>query len=99
MSIISLTMAPIMAGNDDWPANWYIGLVCIVLLVIGTYLVYYFFWKGVDTINFEGLAPTQRNASAESSKVSLKQMDVVAPEEAPIIISSIDEEAPSMDAN
>ena len=55
MSIISLTMTPLMAGNGDWPATWYIGLIPIVLLIVGTYLVYFFFWKNADLISVDGL--------------------------------------------
>jgi hypothetical protein len=108
MSIISLTMAPLMAGNDDWPSNWYIGLVCIILLIVGTYLVYYFFWKGVDTSGFTNgndLTETARNSSAKSSAVSLparlKQVDEEAPPQQGGVFTAqcIEEEPPTMDAD
>jgi len=95
MSVISLTMAPLMAGNGDWPATWYIGLVCIILLIIGTYLVYYFFWKGVDTMNFDDkLTPATKkestatftgytNESAKSSQISFAAYAKPIDEEAP----------------
>lgn len=96
-------MAPLMAGNGDWPSTWYVGIILIVLLAVGTYLVYRFFWKDVDTVTFDGLASTQRNTSAESSKVSLERMveEEAPPEEAPAfhVAKSIDEEAPSIDAS
>jgi hypothetical protein len=44
MSIISLTIAPLVKGNDDWE-NWYYGLVPLAIMVVGTYLVYHYFWK------------------------------------------------------
>lgn len=49
MSIISLTMAPMLAGNGDWPADWWKGLFPIAVMIIGTYLVYRCFWKNAET--------------------------------------------------
>lgn len=110
MSIISLTMAPLMAGDGDWPATWYIGLVCIILLILGTYAVYYFYWKDVDTSMMDtDITTTHRNESAYSSTVSLtdarmkQQMDEEAPpppEQALAFTATpiIDEEAPTIDA-
>jgi len=110
MSIISLTMAPLMSGDGDWPGTWYIGLVCIILLVVGTYLVYHFFWKNVDTACFTSkdgdITETARAESAKSSTVSLtaqlKQVDVEAPEQAPeqeaVWTAKAIEGAPTMDS-
>jgi len=50
MSIISLTMAPLIAGNGDWPADWWKGLFPVAVMIIGTYLVYHCFWKNAETI-------------------------------------------------
>ena len=50
MSIISLTIAPLMEGDEDWDV-WYYGLIPLGVLVIGTYLVYHFFWREVQDIN------------------------------------------------
>jgi K(+)-stimulated pyrophosphate-energized sodium pump len=48
MTIIALTIAPILEGNDDWD-NWYYGLVPLFLQSVGTYVVYLAYWKsGVD---------------------------------------------------
>lgn len=106
MSVISLTMAPLMAGNEDWPSNWYIGLVCIVVLIIGTYLVYYFFWRNVDQTFDTGLKSTQRNESAKSSAVSMNAVtgapidEEAPPEHAPSSTGTptTDEEPPTIDA-
>jgi hypothetical protein len=106
MSIIALTMAPLMAGDSDWPVTWYIGLVCIILLIVGTYAVYYFFWKGVDTtVMDKDITTTHRNESAYSSTISLnarlKQQadEETPPEEAPVFTAApIDEGAPTIDA-
>jgi K(+)-stimulated pyrophosphate-energized sodium pump len=48
MSIIALTIAPLMKGNEDWD-NWYYGLVPLGVMIITTYVVYLTFWKdGTD---------------------------------------------------
>ena len=49
MSIISLTVAPLMANFDDWE-TWYWGLIPLGVMVIGTYLVYHFFWREIADI-------------------------------------------------
>ena len=50
MSIISLTMAPMIAGNGDWPPDWWKGLFPIAVMVLGTYIVYRCFWKHAETV-------------------------------------------------
>lgn len=48
MSIISLTIAPLLANNEDWQ-NWYYGLIPLFVMIIGTIIVYYMFWReGTD---------------------------------------------------
>jgi hypothetical protein len=44
MSIISLTIAPLMAGHDDWD-DFYYGLIPLGVMLVGTLLVYHFFWS------------------------------------------------------
>jgi K(+)-stimulated pyrophosphate-energized sodium pump len=44
MSIIALTIAPLLEGEEDW-ATWYYGLIPLGCMVIGTYAVYHFFWR------------------------------------------------------
>lgn len=46
MSIISLTIAPLLEGRETW-SLWYFGLIPIVLMLFGTYCVYHFFWREV----------------------------------------------------
>jgi Inorganic H+ pyrophosphatase len=43
MSIISLTIAPLIEGDEDWDRA-YFGLIPFGALVIGAYLVYRLFW-------------------------------------------------------
>jgi inorganic pyrophosphatase len=49
MSIISLTIAPLMKGDKDWDV-WYYGLIPLGVMLIGTYLVYHFFWRDMHDI-------------------------------------------------
>jgi len=71
MSIISLTIAPLMAGNDDWQ-DWYYGLIPLAVIVIGTYVVYIMFWKeGTDiTADMGG-----KNDEAEAAVVPEKDVE------------------------
>jgi K(+)-stimulated pyrophosphate-energized sodium pump len=48
MSIIALTIAPLIKGNEDWE-NWYYGLVPLVTMLIINLLVYYYFWESDST--------------------------------------------------
>jgi K(+)-stimulated pyrophosphate-energized sodium pump len=43
MSIISLTLAPLMK-EDDWEV-WYYGLIPLVFMIFGTFVVYHYFWR------------------------------------------------------
>ena len=52
MSIISLTMAPLMDGKNEW-AVWYYGLIPLAAMIIGTYYVYYMFWKDPPDLTAE----------------------------------------------
>lgn len=49
MSIIALTIAPLIAGTDDWELAYW-GLVPLAAMLIGTFVVYWFFWR-----NHEGM--------------------------------------------
>ena len=50
MSIISLTIAPLMdTHNEDWDV-WYYGLIPCGVMVVGTYLVYQLFWATAPDI-------------------------------------------------
>ena len=43
MGIISLTITPLMEGDEDCDV-WYYGLIQFGVLLIGMYLVYHIFW-------------------------------------------------------
>jgi len=50
MSIISLTIAPLLSANpDDW-ATWYYGLIPLAIMLVGTVLVWWFFWRDIADI-------------------------------------------------
>jgi Na+/H+-translocating membrane pyrophosphatase len=50
MSMVSLTIAPVINGHDDWE-EWYVGLVPVVLLVVGSYIVYKKYWSVAVDLN------------------------------------------------
>ena len=55
MSMISLTIAPLIKGMDEWE-TWYLGLIPVAICFIGTIIVYNLYWKnGLDiTANVGG---------------------------------------------
>ena len=65
MSMVSLTIAPIISGHSDWE-EWYIGLVPVGLLIIGSYVVYRKFWANAVDIT----KPIDSQNGAEMTKVS-----------------------------
>jgi inorganic pyrophosphatase len=97
MSIISLTLAPIISDYpEDWQV-WYYGLIPLAVMVIGTVGVYYFFWREVADVTADpvsnkevetgdagpGPAPAAKDADAgEPAKAtSLMQGEVEVGEE------------------
>jgi K(+)-stimulated pyrophosphate-energized sodium pump len=64
MSIVSLTMAPIMSDNPgDWEV-WYYGLIPLFVILIGTYAVYHFFWREVADITADPSTKAKEDAGA-----------------------------------
>jgi hypothetical protein len=62
MSIISLTIAPLLEGRGNWEI-WYYGLIPIGLMLFGTYCVYHFFWREAADISADmGEAPKDEEA-------------------------------------
>jgi Inorganic H+ pyrophosphatase len=64
MSIISLTIAPLMEGNEDWE-KFYYGLIPLAVLVGGTALVQHFFWNETTDIL---ASPTSKAVLEETAK-------------------------------
>lgn len=44
MSIISLVIAPLIKGNDDW-TEWYWGMIPLCIMIACTLFVYQMFWR------------------------------------------------------
>ena len=73
MSVISLTIAPLIAGNDDWE-NFYYGFIPIVLSLVITYYCYVMYWskyieykKHDEVIAEEGVSLVQKTKSTDSA--------------------------------
>ena len=49
MSMVSLTIAPVINGHGDWE-EWYVGLAPLALLIIGSYIVYKKYWSNAVDI-------------------------------------------------
>lgn len=60
MSMISLTIAPLMEGVSEWEF-WYYGLIPLAAMIIGTYMVYHYYWREIPDIT----------ADVSSKKVNL----------------------------
>ncbi|CAM9429289.1 unnamed protein product [Discosporangium mesarthrocarpum] len=52
MSMISLVMAPLIRGNDDWE-EWYYGLIPLAIGVITTIVVYRKYWSNGPVITHD----------------------------------------------
>eukprot|EP00934_Nitzschia_sp_Nitz4_P003444 Nitzschia sp. Nitz4//scaffold364_size14896//5566//8260//NITZ4_008908-RA/size14896-processed-gene-0.5-mRNA-1//1//CDS//3329549270//3434//frame0 len=66
MSIISLTLAPTLANSRDWE-NWQYGLIPLVVLVVGTYFVYYVLLRKTLQIDFKNTSHVTEAPSSSSS--------------------------------
>lgn len=75
MSIISLTIAPLIAGDADWEV-WYYGLVPLGIMIIGTYLVYHFFWKDGHDITADIVTKKDDANDGKEKEPAEKQDDV-----------------------
>jgi paraquat-inducible protein B len=81
MSIISLVLAPIIEGKGDWPAGmWYYGFIPLVVMLIGTYLVYHFFWRhGIDiTQDIGGGKDVENDGGGEEKPITAEGVEVGA---------------------
>ena len=62
MSLISLTVAPIMSAHPrDWEV-WYYGLIPLAIMIVGTYLSYHFFWRELTDVTAD---PSASNKAAK----------------------------------
>ncbi|GMH61070.1 hypothetical protein TrLO_g14680 [Triparma laevis f. longispina] len=65
MSMVSLTVAPIISGHGDWE-EWYVGLVPVFLLTLGSYVVYRKYWAHAVDIT----GPATSGKGTEMTQVS-----------------------------
>jgi K(+)-stimulated pyrophosphate-energized sodium pump len=81
MSMISLTIAPIIKGWENWQF-WYYGIIPIVICFLGTIVVYHMYWKnGLDIT-----APvTSGKKDVEAGEVETSEKDVDAVEAEPLV--------------
>lgn len=63
MSIIALTIAPVIADAEEWQ-NWYWGLIPLAVMIVGTYYVYRMFWQG--PMDPEPVAPPEGSSNLSS---------------------------------
>ncbi len=79
MSIIALTVAPLMKGFDTWQTAKY-GVIPLICMLLGTVAVWYFFWReGHDiTAEFGG------SSAKETAEETAKPEDAAAKDEAAV---------------
>mmetsp|Transcript_16762 Transcript_16762/g.46062 ORF Transcript_16762/g.46062 Transcript_16762/m.46062 type:complete len:718 (-) Transcript_16762:230-2383(-) len=77
MSIISLTVAPLMEGDEDWEV-WYYGLIPLGVMLIGTFLVYKLYWQETQDITADPIA----SSSNKKDDTFEKPVDADAVQEA-----------------
>lgn len=65
MSLISLTVAPIMSAHPrDWEV-WYYGLIPLAIMIIGTYLSYHFFWRELTDVTADPSASNKAGGAKD----------------------------------
>jgi len=78
MSIISLTIAPLLKANpDDW-ATWYYGLIPLAIMLVGTVLVWWFFWRDMADITADIITADAPVVDAEAPEKKEDPVDVAA---------------------
>ena len=74
MSIISLTIAPLMEEhNEDWDVFYY-GLIPLGVMIIGTFVVYQLFWASAPDIE----APIESTKEVEEPAAEDKKDEPAA---------------------
>ncbi len=73
MSMISLTIAPLLRDRKEWD-HWYYGLIPIGLCLFGTIVVYQLYWKNAQDI------------TAPVSSVKKADVDEEGQEEEPLVV-------------
>jgi len=88
MSMISLTIAPIIRGWTEWQ-YWYYGMIPIALTFLGTILVYRLYWKNALDITAP-VADIEKQKSAEAEPLVSEEADAEAE---PLVSEEADAEA------
>jgi K(+)-stimulated pyrophosphate-energized sodium pump len=75
MSIIALTIAPMLKGKDDWEEAYW-GVIPLAIMLIGTFVVYHYFWK--NPIDITALPPATKAASGvkEEPTIDVAKVEV-----------------------
>jgi len=68
MSVISLTIAPLIAGNDDW-SDWYYGLIPIIVGMAVSYYCYVKYWS--QDITYKNYDEVKTDDEAKVGDVAL----------------------------
>ena len=64
MSVISLVIAPLMEGDDDWEV-WYYGLIPLGVMVLGTIAVYFMYWRETQDITADPVGKEDNGGKEE----------------------------------
>jgi K(+)-stimulated pyrophosphate-energized sodium pump len=74
MSIIALTIAPLLKDKKDWEKAYY-GVIPLAIMIIGTYVVYALYWK--NSIDITALPEVgMKEASYEPEKETAADIEV-----------------------
>ena len=80
MSIISLTIAPLLEGNDDWE-NFYWGLIPLGVMAVGTVIVYYLFWRESADLMADPATGDKGKDDTEAGEKADPEVEVAADEQ------------------
>lgn len=74
MSMVSLVIAPLIKDNKDWD-KFYYGFIPITLLIVGSIVCYYLYWKDVEDIGAPvGETPADLPDEDETEEVAEEQV-------------------------
>jgi K(+)-stimulated pyrophosphate-energized sodium pump len=92
MSVISLTIAPLIAGNEDWQ-DFYYGLIPIVICAVISYFTYVAYWsKDIEYAKYDNDLSVEAGAGAGA--VEAGDVELVAAKEAAAKEAVVEEAKP-----
>jgi hypothetical protein len=95
MSIISLTVAPLMQKDnvafEPWE-TWYWGLIPLGIMLIGTVLVWYFFWRTSIDITADPTSPASKMEEGAPQEDTAKHDDSAKKEEEEAAAPNVEEQ-------